>query len=194
MTRGVLRTAEDMRAYLRTFNDGSGCWTWTGTVKADWNYGVTSWQGRQVLVHRLSHELFVGPIPEGLTIDHLCENTLCVNPAHLDPCTNVENHDRWARRRKVCRNGHSLADVQPNERGFRPCPTCITAAKERKSAATRTPFIRSSAVAQRLGMTRLQVNALADRGQLEVAAVSIKGRHRLFDPSAIDALAKERAA
>ena len=42
-------------------------------------------------VHRVAYEAAVGPIPEGLQLDHLCRNTLCTNPAHLEPVTCREN-------------------------------------------------------------------------------------------------------
>jgi hypothetical protein len=47
-----------------------------------------------IRAHRFAYELLVGPIPEGLVIDHLCRNRRCVNPAHLEPVTAEEN---WRR-------------------------------------------------------------------------------------------------
>lgn len=71
--------------------DQSGdCWTWAG-VKDDRGYGRFTVQGRKVLTHRFAYELLVGPIPDGLVIDHLCRNPRCVNPAHLEPVTTREN-------------------------------------------------------------------------------------------------------
>lgn len=66
------------------------CWDWTSYKY--WNgYGMF-WDGKkQVRAHRWSHEHFVGPIPDGLVIDHLCRNRLCVNPKHLEPVTQREN-------------------------------------------------------------------------------------------------------
>ena len=73
-----------------------GCWLWHGT-KNNMGYGKLT-RGRRgeglVYAHRLAYELFVGPIPEGLTIDHLCRTPACVNPQHLEPTTMRENHLR----------------------------------------------------------------------------------------------------
>lgn len=78
---------------------GRSHWTWRGAVN-DSGYGVI-WDGsRLVYAHRLAYELLVGSIPDGLTIDHCCTVRLCVNPAHLEPVTQLENIKRAARRRR----------------------------------------------------------------------------------------------
>lgn len=73
------------------------CWNWTGgTTKG---YGsFTDTNRRKVYAHRFSWELHRDPIPEGLVIDHLCRNTLCVNPDHLEPVTQQENVRRAVRK------------------------------------------------------------------------------------------------
>src|SRR3954468_18429534 len=66
------------------------CWNWTGYTLSS---GYGRFRGRRagndtaskVLAHRFSYELLIGPIPPGLVLDHLCRNTSCVNPAHLEP-------------------------------------------------------------------------------------------------------------
>lgn len=92
-----------------------GCWEWTGGKTSDGAYPrFCIAKAQYVLAHRWSYEHHVGPIPDGLTIDHLCRFTLCVNPAHLEPVTNVENVMRGegagARnaRKTHCKRGHEF--------------------------------------------------------------------------------------
>lgn len=74
-----------------------GCWMWTGTIGKK-GYGCIFISRKRYEAHRLVYELLVGPIPEGLEIDHLCEVHGCVNPDHLEPVTGSENIARyWAR-------------------------------------------------------------------------------------------------
>lgn len=77
------------RFWRRVQEQEGGCWLWVGTV--DRGYGLLSVDGKTVRAHRYSYETLVGPIPDGLQIDHLCRNRGCVNPAHLEPVTQVEN-------------------------------------------------------------------------------------------------------
>jgi hypothetical protein len=67
-----------------------GCWELHGTRNSS-GYAWHTVNGRKVLAHRFSYESFVGPIPLGLEIDHLCRNRICCNPEHLEPVTRVEN-------------------------------------------------------------------------------------------------------
>jgi hypothetical protein len=114
--------------YVATSDDG--CWQWTGYRIAA-GYGKVSILGtrRKDLAHRVSYRLFVGPIPDGLTIDHLCRNTGCVRPDHLEPVTLRENIRRSKPERTTCPHGHSLADayIDVTPAGFRhkKCRTCV---------------------------------------------------------------------
>lgn len=92
----------------------SGCWEWTGAVT--WSgYGQIKSGAKIVYAHRHMYELLVGPIPDGLQIDHLCRNRVCVNPSHLEPVTNRENTIRGEgptaknSRKTHCKRGHELS-------------------------------------------------------------------------------------
>jgi hypothetical protein len=76
------------RTYLT--DPASGCWNWQRSLSDD-GYGYFRHRGRMIFAHRWSYEKLVGPIPEGLDIDHKCRNRRCINPAHLEPVPRVVN-------------------------------------------------------------------------------------------------------
>lgn len=71
--------------------DENGCWVWQHGRAVNGKYGRTK---SKHYSHRVYYEKFVGPIPKGLSLDHLCQNTLCCNPDHLEPVTKGENNRR----------------------------------------------------------------------------------------------------
>ncbi len=122
----------------------SGCWLWLGyTLKGHSRFGIGS---KVYYGHRVSYELFRGPIPEtdeagnALELDHLCRVRCCVNPWHLEAVTGFENYRRGngaemtiARQtaldmliaRNACRRGHPLTpDNVLMISGERTCRTC----------------------------------------------------------------------
>lgn len=95
-----------------------GCWLWTGHVQ-NAGYGMTSFSTGSQLVHRWSFEYVMGiKIPDGMTIDHLCKNKLCVNPLHMEVVTRAENIRRAglngvskiSSEKTHCPSGHSYED------------------------------------------------------------------------------------
>lgn len=95
---------------------GEGCWSWNAAHNRK-GYAVLS--GTRAA--RLAYELTRGPIPDGLQIDHLCRNTGCVNPAHLELVTNDENQRRKALANTECPSGHPYP---VREDGRKVCPPC----------------------------------------------------------------------
>lgn len=91
----------------------SGCWLWTGTLSGS-GYGqfqVSPVTKRKKQAHVASYEHFIGPIPNGMQLDHLCRVRCCVNPAHLEPVTPAVNTRRgnlWQKSVTHCRRGHLL--------------------------------------------------------------------------------------
>jgi hypothetical protein len=110
---------------------GDDCWEWAGAHNRD-GYGTAYKDGRPQGAHRVIYELLVGPIPDGLQIDHLCRNRGCVNPAHMEPVTKKVNllrgegvGARFARKTH-CANGHPFdaENTRITPAGYRVCRTC----------------------------------------------------------------------
>ena len=101
-----------------------GCWLWTGYVTVD-GYGIIRVGGRAQGAHRLAYELYVGPIPAGLEIDHLCQTRNCVNPEHLEPVTREENARRAGERQTHCASGHEYTVDNTHRRGSDGARICL---------------------------------------------------------------------
>lgn len=120
------------------------CWEWDGP-RTSMGYGI-QWQGaRYKMAHRLSYEEHVGPIPDGLVLDHLCRNRGCINPAHLEPVTDAVNVLRGVGPTAVnaakteCIAGHPFNDENTKIRshGWRKCQECARQAERQRNRPPR---------------------------------------------------------
>lgn len=91
----VRLTGNDDLRFWSKIAKGEGCWIWQGPPNAQ-GYGAISYGGKRRTAHRVSYEINVGPIPEGMQIDHACRVKLCVNPKHLRVVTDGENKQNLA--------------------------------------------------------------------------------------------------
>jgi len=114
------------------FGNRGRCHDWTGRRDED-GYGRFWIHGKMVRAGRWAYEHWVGPIPEGLTIDHLCKRPSCVRPTHLEPVTMKVNILRGSSfsaklaQQTHCIHNHQLAGdnfyIRPAD-GSRICRTC----------------------------------------------------------------------
>ncbi len=124
----------------------SGCWLWIGSMNPVTGYGYasTGHRGSSRLAHRVAYEAFVGPIPDGLHIDHRCRMRLCVNPDHLEAVTQQVNNQRQRHSNGFanatsCVNGHAFDAINTYHRptGGRSCKTCMAERSARWYRASR---------------------------------------------------------
>jgi hypothetical protein len=130
------------------------CWLWKGHTVS--GYGMFSIAGKSIYIHRYAYELLVGPIPEGMQLDHLCRVRHCVNPDHLEPVTNRENVLRGlaaTERKTHCKRGHPLSG--PN---LYLSPTGIRVCRECGKLRSKTPERRAAHAAYQLEWIKRKKN------------------------------------
>lgn len=125
----------------------TGCWLWLGPVYRN-GYGQINFFYIHFLAHRFFYELFIGPIPPGLDLDHLCETRLCCYPGHVEPVTrqiNLIRAGHYNLHKTHCLHGHLLAGenlmICRGKRGCRACQNerSLKRYHERKKCQTNQP-------------------------------------------------------
>jgi hypothetical protein len=96
--------------------------------------------------HRTSYRLYVGPIPAGFEVDHLCVNPPCINPAHLEAVTPAENKRRAFERRTHCGSGHAFAENARLTPTGRECRVCHREREAERKARIRAGLTPQTAV------------------------------------------------
>jgi hypothetical protein len=116
------------------------CWSWAaGGTGRRRGYGWVAFSSTdRWLVHRWTYTQFISPIPDGLEIDHLCRNTRCCNPLHLEAVTRKVNQERGKRRQAThCQRGHELVGhnlMIKKSNGTRECRACKYESQRRSVA------------------------------------------------------------
>lgn len=140
MSRGPQRRPAAERFWPKVVKTET-CWNWTGARQAGGYGRFGAAPGRLVLAHRWSYEALVGPIPDDMTLDHLCRFTSCVNPAHLEVVSRETNALRGSRNatKTHCDHGHEFTPentyVPPSRPNIRDCRTCRKTNQAKRSAA-----------------------------------------------------------
>ncbi len=120
------------RFWVKTkFDPDSGCINWTAGRNRRGGYGRFHLDGKLEVAHRVALMLVGVELVEGLTVDHLCRNSRCVNPLHMEQVTVAENIRRgtqgWQQRARMhCPRGHAYDEdnTYVNKRGQRMCRAC----------------------------------------------------------------------
>lgn len=125
---------DSIESFWKRVGKSDECWSWKGKIGKQ-GYGRCTVRIKGViyqLPHRVAYTLLAGQVPLGLTLDHLCFNKLCVNPAHLEPVTIAENIYRATLKRTHCKHGHPYKEnAFTNSNGNRECHICRKATLER---------------------------------------------------------------
>ena len=130
MPSGVYDRGTPEERFWPKVNKTDSCWLWTASKSSD-GYGGFRLAGKMVRAHRFAYELLVGPIPDGLELDHLCRVRECVNPKHLEAVTLQENIRRGNTgknngNKTHCPQGHEYteANIYITPEGKRHCREC----------------------------------------------------------------------
>lgn len=145
----------DQRIRKSSTVQSNGCWTWNLSTDSD-GYGSIKVAGKTRYAARVSYEVFVDDIPEGMVVHQVCKDRSCVNPDHLETITRKESTARgesdplknfavyYERRRSAthCPHGHPWDEENTRvSNGQRVCRSCI---RENQRRRRESPEYRAS--------------------------------------------------
>lgn len=162
ITKGTFKLNTNEDFYKNVTRIGN-CWIWKG-LKNESGYGMFSLNGRQSRAHRISYEIHIGAIPEGLFICHKCDNPACVNPDHLFSGTAKENS------MDMMKKGRNMHVTKPE----------TLARGERNGTHTKPETVRRG--------TKIEWSKLTDNSVMEIrskyangeSAPSLAKKHNVF--------------
>jgi len=143
-------------------NGPNGCWVWTA-ARTPKGYGCFRFRNRGgARAHRVSYELFIGPIPDGLQVNHHCDNPSCVNPAHLYAGTQKQNRQDAVRRNRTAKGAANGMSTHPESRMYltRNVNSKLTPAQYEELFALRAQSWGIHRLGKRFGITKQSVASL----------------------------------
>lgn len=167
-----MRPTVEERFWAKVDKSGE-CWLWTGVTNAG-GYGRFTIGYSNIMAHRWSYENAVGPIPEGLQIDHLCSVKRCVNPEHLEAVTGRVNTLRAPNAPATihaaqthCAHGHEFTaeNTYTPSGGGRYCRTCRAEREAKRDRAICVTCLSCGATVRRGNLPRHQREACKGESQ-----------------------------
>ncbi len=150
----IIQSVEERFWHKVNKSHSLSCWTWLGTIN-EHGYGIFWVGGQYKRAHRFAYELLIGPLLSGQTVDHLCRNRRCINPAHLEAVTRKENILRGQglsaqnARKTHCKHGHefTLGNTK-SQRDGRRCRQCAIRRSREHRARQREDMLATKGMEQ----------------------------------------------
>lgn len=162
-----LTTSYEQRLINKRKITANGCWEWLGSVSN--RYGTIRINSKTYRVHRVSYELFIAPITNGLSVLHKCDNPICFNPAHLFLGTQLDNmRDCAAKGRAHTPFCPPEMKARGDKNGMRLHPDCLAGEKNGRSKVS-DESRKVIAIRKALGET---AKALAEEYKLHMSQIN----------------------